>query len=221
MLFVPAWHIVLPKARWDTLFSRRLQAVAKILVSLSMFDVSGGGNLSTDASVRSKSASNQPYESSNASPDRYEQEPWASVALWWKADVVTSGTFPEHVCPAVGWLGQNSQKLGLGWYRRSIGERRNWLFPLGYNTVQGCWVLPRTPGSHRQEMFCCNPSWHVGTWSHQHANWCVETSGWPFVWIENRMGKQNEHCQSGKFVRKWCLLNPPAIEDHTDERYCG
>jgi len=33
----------------------------------------------------------------------------------------------------------------------------NWLFPLGHTTVQGCWMLPRTPGSHRQEM-CCNPS---------------------------------------------------------------
>ena len=43
--------------------------------ALSIFDVSGGGNLSTDSSVRRKSASNQPYESSNASPDRCGQEP--------------------------------------------------------------------------------------------------------------------------------------------------
>ena len=48
-----------------------------------------------------KSASNQPCESSNASPDRCRQEPGASVALWGKTDVVSTGTFPEHFCPAV------------------------------------------------------------------------------------------------------------------------
>jgi len=131
----------------------------------------------------SKSASNQPCESSNASPYRCGQEPWASVALWEKADVVTAGTFQEHACRGVDCPGRNSRRPGLGWCQRSIGERRSWLFPLGYTTVQGCWMLPRSPGSHRQEMFCCNPSWHVGSWSHQHTDWGVGTSGWPLVWI--------------------------------------
>jgi len=27
------------------------------------------------------------------------------------------------------------------------------------------WKTTRGPSSHRQEMFCCNPSWHVGSWS--------------------------------------------------------
>ena len=131
----------------------------------------------------SKSASNQPCESSNASPYRCGQEPWASVALWEKADVVTAGTFQEHACRGVDCPRRNSRRPGLGWCQRSIGERRSWLFPLGYTTVQGCWMLPRSPGSHRQEMFCCNPSWHVGSWSHQHTDWGVGTSGWPLVWI--------------------------------------
>ena len=82
-----------------------------------------------------KSATNQPCESSNASPDRCGQEPWASVALWRKADVVTAGTFLEHVCPAVGCPGRNSWRPGLGWCRRPIGER-SWLFPLGYSLQQ-------------------------------------------------------------------------------------
>jgi len=47
----------------------------------------------------------------------------------------------------------------------------NRLFPLGSITDQGCWMLPRSLGSHRQEIFCCNPSWHVGSWSHQHTDW--------------------------------------------------
>ena len=79
-----------------------------------------------------KSASNQPCESSNVSSGRWGQEPWASVALWRKADVVTAGTFLGHVCPAVGCSGRNS---GLGWCQRSIYER-SWLFPLGCSLQQ-------------------------------------------------------------------------------------
>jgi len=43
-----------------------------------------------------KSDSNQPCESSNASPDRCGQEPWVSVALWARAGVVTAGTLLER-----------------------------------------------------------------------------------------------------------------------------
>ena len=118
------------------------------------------------------------------------QEPWASVALWGKADVVTSGTFLKYVCPSVGCSGRNLRRPGLGWCWRSIGER-SWVFSLGYATVQDCLMLPRSPGSHGQEMFCCNPSWHVGSWSHQHTDWGVgrerrdghwcEPQAWRFV----------------------------------------
>ena len=130
-----------------------------------------------------KSASNQPCENSNASQDRCRQEPGASVALWGKTDVVSTGTILEHFCPAVSCPGRNSRRPGLRWCRRSIGDRRICQFPLGYTKVQNCWMLLRSPGSHRQEMFCCNPSWHVGSWSRQHTDWGVGTSGWPMVWI--------------------------------------
>ena len=101
------------------------------------------------------------------------QEPWASVALWRKAE--TTGTFIEHVCPAVGCPDRNSRRPGLGWCRRSIGER-SWAFRLSYTIVQGCWILPRSPGSHC-ENFCCKPNWRVGSWSHQYTDWGVGTSG--------------------------------------------
>ena len=130
-----------------------------------------------------KSASNQPCESSNASPNRYEQEPCVLVALWMRVDVASAGSFLEHVCPAVDCPGRNSRRLDPGWCQRSIDERRNWLFPLGHATVQGSWVFSRSPGPHRQEMFCCNPCWHVGSWSQQHTEWTVGTLGWPSVWI--------------------------------------
>jgi len=124
-----------------------------------------------------KSASNQPCESTNASPDRCRQELWVSVALWGTAGAVIAGTFLEHVCSAVGCPGQHSQRPGPGWRRCSICERRNWLLPLGCTAARGCWLSPRSPGSHRQGMFCCNPSWRVGSWSHQHTNWDVGMPG--------------------------------------------
>jgi len=130
-----------------------------------------------------KSASNRPCESSNASPNRCGQEPWILVALWGRTDVVTARTFLGHVCPAVGCPGRGSWRPGLGWCRRSNGERRNWLFPLGCTKVQGCWMLPKSPGSHRPGMLCCNPSWRAGNWSHQRTGWGVGTSGWSLKWV--------------------------------------
>jgi len=87
-----------------------------------------------------KSASNQLCESSNASPDRCGQEAWASVTLWGKVDVVTAGTFQEHVCPAVGCPGRNSRRPGLGWCRRSIGER-SWVFPSSFEMTEKNYVI--------------------------------------------------------------------------------
>jgi len=136
-----------------------------------------------------KSASHQPCESSTASSDRCGQEPWVSVALRGYTDVVTAVTFLEHVCPAVSCPSRNSRRPGPAWCRRSIGERRNWLFPLSHRAVQGCWMLPRSPGSHRQGMLCCYPSWHVdswitnietGVWERRDGRWC-ESRAWRFV----------------------------------------
>ena len=124
-----------------------------------------------------KSATNQPCESSNTSLDHCGQEPWVSVVLRGRADVMTARTFPGHVCLAVGCPGQNSRRSGPGWCRRSIGDRRSWLFPLGHTAAQGCWMLPRNTSSHHQGMFCCSPSWDVGSLSHQHAVWGVGMSG--------------------------------------------
>jgi len=130
-----------------------------------------------------KTAFNQPCKSSNSSPDHFGQEPWILVALWGSADIMFAGTYLEPVWPAVGCPGLNSRRPGLVWCRSSNGERRSWLFALGCTTVQGCWMLPRSPSSHGQGMLCCNPSWRVGSWSHQRTDWGVETSGRSLVWV--------------------------------------
>ena len=129
-----------------------------------------------------KSASNQPCESSNASPACCGQDLLVLVALWGRANLVTAGTVWEHVCLAASRSGRNSRRPDPDWCRRSLSERRIWVFPLGYTTVQDCWMLPRSPDSQRQEMFCCNPSWHVGSLSCQHTDLGVGTSGWSLVW---------------------------------------
>ena len=96
------------------------------------------------------------------------------VLLAWSFPSPCVGRLCSHVMVALVWLLQ---------CQRSNGERRNWLFTLGCTTVQGCWMLPRSPGSHRQEMFCCNPSWPAGSRSHQLTDWGVGTPGWPLVCI--------------------------------------
>jgi len=49
--------------------------------------------------------------------------------------------------------------------------------------VQGYWMLPRSPDSHRPVMLCCNPSWSAGNWSRQRTAWSVGTSGWSLEWV--------------------------------------
>ena len=73
---------------------------------------------------------------------------------------MAAGAFLGHVCPAVGCPSRCSRRPGLGWLRRSNGEKRNWLFPLGCTTVQGSWMLPRSPGSHRPGNKLLSPGSH-------------------------------------------------------------
>ena len=127
---------------------------------------------------------------------------------------MNAGTFLEHVCPGVGSPGRNLRRPGPGWYPRHIGEERNWLLLLGHAAVQGCWMLPKSPGSHRQEMFCCNSSWHVGSWSHQHTDWGVGTSegrwcesrAWRFADV-NEILSWDVYAQPLNFWLFWRLIN--------------
>jgi len=139
-----------------------------------------------------KSTSNRPCESFNASPYRCGQEPWILVALWGRADVVTAGTFLGHVCPAVGCPGRNSRRPGLGWCRCSNGERRNWLFP-SCTTVQGYWMLPRSPGSHSRGCCVVTPvdmlaievaNVQTGVWERRDGRWS-ESRAWRFVDVDD------------------------------------
>ena len=149
-----------------------------------MIVVFGGGNLSTDSPVRRQKR----FQSTLRKFQRFTGSLWAGTfslgdAIWERVDLVTEVTFLEYVCEAVHCPGRNSRRPWPRWCWRSIGGRRNWLLLLGHTAVQGCWMLPSNPGSHSQGMFCCSPSWHVGSWSRQHSDWGVGTSGWPWVWV--------------------------------------
>jgi len=80
----------------------------------SIFDVSGGGNLSTDSLVRRQKR----FQSALRKFQRFTRSLWVGtlnfVGVMEKADVVTSGNFLGHVCPAVGCPGGNSRRPGLG-----------------------------------------------------------------------------------------------------------
>jgi len=54
-------------------------------------------------------------------------------------------------------------------------------------------MLPRSPGSHRQEMFCCSPvdmlavevaDVQTGVWERRDGRWC-ESRAWRFVDIND------------------------------------
>jgi len=146
-----------------------------------MFDVSGGGTLSTDSPVRRQKR----FQSALQKFQRFTGSLWAGTlslgGVMNEGRCCSARTFLEHACPAISCPGRNLRRPDPGWCRRSIGGRRNWLFPLGYVTVQGCWMLPRSPDSHRQEMFCCKHNGHVGSRNHQRTDCRVGMSLWPLT----------------------------------------
>ena len=110
---------------------------------------------------------------------------------------MTAGTFLGHVCPAVGCPGRNSQRPGLGCCRRSIGERKNWLLPLSYTTVQvvGCCpgvqaltvilrrrrLYPAT-STHNHSVSDCSGDW--STSDHSNRSWTNVARPWFLLRID-------------------------------------
>ena len=130
-----------------------------------MFGMSRGGNFSVGSPLRMQKR----FQSALQKFQRFtEQELWA----WWRYEgrCVTAWTFLEHVCQAVDCPGRHSRRPDASWCRRFTGERRNWNWlPFGSYSSPRLLVLARSPDSHRQGMFCCSPSWHVGSWSRQYT----------------------------------------------------
>jgi len=138
---------------------------------------------------------------------------------------VTAGTFLGHVCPAVGCPGQNSWRPGLGWCRRSMGEKRSWLFPLGYTTVQGCWMLPRSQALPVRRCFVVTPvdmlavevtNIQTVVWKRWDDRW-YESRGWRFVDV-NDLLSCNVYTQPLSLWLFWRLIDQWPFQPLMDKR---
>jgi len=128
-----------------------------------MFVVPGGGNLSTDSYVRRQKR----FQAALRKIQRFTESLWAWTlslgGVMKEGRCCDHGNFPRKCLSGsrLSWPKLAKARSGLV---PTFHERRNWLFPLGYTTVQGCWMLPRNPGSLRQGVFCCcSPltCWHL------------------------------------------------------------
>ena len=113
-LFVAAWRTVLVTTTWDTLFGRGYQAHAKIVVyALSMFDVSGGCNLSTDSPVRSQKR----FQSTLQKFQRFTGSLWAGTlsfgGVMREDRCCDRGHFPRTRCFTVVLFGKAHIGCGL------------------------------------------------------------------------------------------------------------
>ena len=149
----------------------------------SMFDVSGGGNLSTDSSVRRQKC----FQSALRKFQRFTGSLWAGTLSF-------GGVMREGRCCDLGNLPRTRLSgSGLSWPK--LVKTRSGLVPTFhrwekklavsfglYNSLRLLDVAQESRLS-RQDMFCCNPSWRVGSWSHQRTDWGVGTSVWQLVWI--------------------------------------
>jgi len=130
---------------------------------------------------------------------------------------MTLGTFLEHVCPAVGCSGRNSRRPGLGWCRRSIGDRRSWLFPLGCCpevqafTVRGCFVV--TP----VDVLAVEvTNVQTGVWERRDGLWC-ESREWRFVDV-NDLVSCNVYAQPLSLWLFWRLTGQWPFHPLMDKR---
>ena len=136
------------------------------------------GYLSTDSPVRRQKC----FLSALRKFQRFTGSLWAGTLSL--GGVMREGRFCDHG----NFPGTRLSGSRLSWPK--LAKARSGLVPTfqrrekklavsfgSYNSPR-LLVLPRSPGSHFQEMFCCNPSWHVGSWSHQRTDWGVGTSGW-------------------------------------------
>jgi len=125
--------------------------------------MSWGGSLSTDSSVKRQKR----FQSALRKFQHFTGSLWAGTLSF--GGIIREGRccerrkgrpmlwMQELSRLVVGFPDKNMWRPSLGWRKLSIMKRRNWLFPFGYITVQGCWMLPRSPGSHHQEMFFVTP----------------------------------------------------------------
>jgi len=137
--------------------------------AFSMFDVSGGGNLPTDSPMRRQKR----FQSALRKFQRFTGSLWAGTlslsGVMREGRCCDRGNFPRNRLSGsrLSWPTLAKARVGDD---VSSSRRKNWLLPLGHTTAPGCWLLRRSPGSHRQRMFCCKPSWHVGSWCRQHTD---------------------------------------------------
>jgi len=103
------------------------------------------------------------------------------------------GNFPRTCLSGSRLSWPRLEKARSGLVPTFQGERRNWLFPLGYKTVQGCWMLPRSPGSHRPGCCVITPvdvlaievaNVQAGVWERRDGRWS-ESRAWRFVDIDD------------------------------------
>ena len=146
---------------------------------LSIWDVSGGGNLLRDSSVRRQKHVQSALPKFQCVTGSLWAGTWSFGGIMREGQCCDRGNFPRtHLSGSrLSWPKLAKVRSGL------VPTFHRWEMKPAAWVIQQSKVLGCCPGSHRQKMFCCNPSWHVGSWSHQRIAWGVGTSGWPLVWI--------------------------------------
>jgi len=148
-----------------------------------MFGVSRGCNLSTDSSVRREK--------------RFQSTLWKFqhfTGSLWAGTLSFGGVMREGRCCDCGNVPRT--RLSGSWVSwPRLAKARSRLVPTFHRWEKkltvffGLYNSPRLLDVAQESRlsssgeFCCNPRWHVSSWSHQHTDWGVGTSGWPLVWI--------------------------------------
>jgi len=141
--------------------------------AFSMFVVFGGGNLSTDSPVRRLNCLSSLVKVPTVhqvSVDRNLEPQW----YYERGSVLWPGIFPITRCQPDTCHGRHWWRPDPGWCQ----VPSKLATPLGCATTQSWLLLPKTPGSHHQEMLCRLTCWQLKL----PAYWLVT---WLSVWVTN------------------------------------
>ena len=128
----------------------------KYWYALSIFKISVGGNLSTDSPVRRQKL----FQSALRKFQRFTGSLWAGTlshgAIMREARCCDRGNFPITRLSDIVLANTREGQVRVGVDVPSVrGETGCFLY--GHTAARGFWMLPRSPGSHRQKIFFCRP----------------------------------------------------------------
>ena len=146
-----------------------------------MFDVSRGGNLSMDSYVRRQ----KHFQLALQKFQRFTGSLWTGIlslgGVMREGRCCDRGNFPRTRLSSSRLSWPKFAKAWSGLVPTSHWWEEKLAASFGQYSSPRLLDVDQESRFSPSGDFCCNPSWHVGSWSRRHTDWGVGTLGWLLV----------------------------------------